>query len=98
MADTFELVSERQARRGAQQLWLHLQRDVAAAAQLLDSTGMDVETHRVVLLAEFNRERQAHIPQPDDPYARPFQCEACFNTQGISVVVTAWRPPGSRAL
>ena len=50
---------------GAQLLRLDLERAVLAALELGDALRVDVETGRLVVLAELDRERQADVAEPD---------------------------------
>src|ERR1700744_2858686 len=45
---------------------IDLQRTVVAGAQGLDAFGSDIETYRVVVLAELHCQRQADVAQADD--------------------------------
>src|SRR6185437_6510805 len=60
-----EVRAEGEARGGLELRPRDFQRAVAAADQLRDAMRLDVESQSIEMLAELDRERQAHITQTD---------------------------------
>src|SRR5690606_11567965 len=93
-SDVLEFGGEAETRGSRQLFGLDFQRAVAAGAQLLHPARVDVETDGVVVLAEFDRQRQADIAEADEGNAGFVQGGKCSLAHGHPAVVSECAPPG----
>jgi hypothetical protein len=66
LAQIFEIGRIREHLGRAQLGRLDLQRAVLASFELGDARRLDIEPHRLEMLAELHRQRQADVAKPDD--------------------------------